>query len=240
MNTALWRLRGTLKDAGTDPDRWIEQDSETLALVDDGGPVVDLGAFRQIVGAAQLPVTADSGALLQLYGGEFAAGLDAEWVEVERRKLHQQFTDLLRRAAETWSAAHRLRDAMALAEALVQDDPLDEDARRMLLRLQIDSGNRGKALREFTELENVLQSELGVAPSERTRAIFIDGTSEVVADGERSYRIEPDEAAKTQVDGPGFRIESTAPAEELSLKIAELKATAERLLSGLTTLERML
>ncbi|MEO0918040.1 MAG: BTAD domain-containing putative transcriptional regulator [Pseudomonadota bacterium] len=233
LNTTLWRLRGRLRDAGTDPDRWIQQDSDTLALADEGGPRVDLARLKLIAEAPHLPVAQDDTPLLQLYAGKFAEGLDAEWIEVERRRLHHQFTGMLRRAAETLSASRRLSEAMSLAEALVHDDPLDEDARRLLLRLQLESGNRGKAAREYSELEAVLWNELGVEPSARTQALIENG-----GERDRSYRIE--EQHGNNQTRPGFRIEGIDQDDELLRKVTELRDIAEKLMHGLSSLEAML
>lgn len=69
LDTELWRLRRTLRDAGTDPDHWITQDSDTLALVRNGGQEVDLRTFQTLVGAPNLPEVAHGADLLRAYGG---------------------------------------------------------------------------------------------------------------------------------------------------------------------------
>ncbi len=238
LNTELWRLRRTLRAAGTDPDRWITQQTDTLALVRDGGPEVDLDVFQSLADAPNLPEIAQGTDLMRRFGGPFAEGLDADWIDEERRRLHSQFTGVARRAAEAWQAANRLSDAMALAEALVRDDPLDEVARRMLLQLHIQSGNHGHAQREYADLEAVLQAELGVAPSPRTQAIVAFD----VPAPEPLFHVEAPEPRRYGFEEAPARysIDTDDPGADLACRVSRMRDAAEAIMSELAAIEDLL
>ena len=229
LNTELWRFRRALRDAGADPDQWIAPDPEMLALARDGGPRIDLADLLEQ--AENNAPAIEGSAVISLYPGPFAAGLDGEWIEAERRRLQSVFSNLLRRTAEAWLQSDRLSDAITVTEALVRDDPLDEEARRMLLTLQIRNGNRAMALREYSELESVLRSELGVEPSPETRSIrdlcFQD-------DGERHFVIEPEERT--------FRIETDPGADPATLteRLARLRAALDGVMTEVSAIEDLI
>ncbi|TMK17632.1 MAG: hypothetical protein E6G68_08475 [Actinobacteria bacterium] len=51
---------------------------------------------------------------------------------------------------------------------MIEIDPTDEVAHRELMRVQIESGNRQAAIRQFEHLRRALREELGVSPDANT------------------------------------------------------------------------
>jgi adenylate cyclase len=84
-----------------------------------------------------------------LYRGELLAGHYQDWVLQERAWLAERYF---------------------LARG-VSLDPLREDTHRELIRLYAASGQMAAALRQYRELEQVLQRELGTTPNATTRAL---------------------------------------------------------------------
>jgi DNA-binding SARP family transcriptional activator len=110
--------------------------------------------------------------------GDLARDLLPAWyddfVELERERFRQ----LRLHALEALSRRHLLaaRPARALDAALtaLAADPLRESAHRAVMEVHLAEGNVAEAMRQFTALKHVLGSQLGIAPSARTRALLTD------------------------------------------------------------------
>jgi DNA-binding SARP family transcriptional activator/tetratricopeptide (TPR) repeat protein len=81
-----------------------------------------------------------------------------DWAAEHRDITRRKFLELLRRAG-MW-------------QRLAEEEPLDEEARRALMRSWLDRGVRHAALREFIQLRDLLARELGVRPSPETIAVW--------------------------------------------------------------------
>jgi len=81
-----------------------------------------------------------------------------DWVAQRRDIARRKFLELLRLAG-MW-------------QRVAEEEPLDEEARRALMRSWLNRGIRHAALREFIELRDLLSRELGVRPSPETIAIW--------------------------------------------------------------------
>jgi TolB-like protein/Flp pilus assembly protein TadD len=77
----------------------------------------------------------------------------------------------LQRTIEALAAAHRFGEAIAAAERLVALDPLREQSHRILMQAFVQAGERSKATAQFKRLREVLDCELGVAPSPQSSAL---------------------------------------------------------------------
>jgi DNA-binding SARP family transcriptional activator/pimeloyl-ACP methyl ester carboxylesterase len=100
-------------------------------------------------------VCADAAAL---YGGELLPEERYEdWAEEPRRHLRALRLELLRRAR--------------LWEQVIAEQPTDEAACRMLMRMYVDAGNRSAALEQFHQLRTALAG-LGLEPAARTHALY--------------------------------------------------------------------
>jgi len=74
--------------------------------------------------------------------------------------------DALRRGA--------LAEAIALAEGLIADDPLDEEAREVAIRAYLQSGAIAAVRREYRSYQEVLLRELDARPSEALQDLFAE------------------------------------------------------------------
>jgi basic membrane lipoprotein Med (substrate-binding protein (PBP1-ABC) superfamily)/DNA-binding SARP family transcriptional activator len=90
---------------------------------------------------------------------------------VARRLVEARLT-----AVEAYAAANleagRLTEALDLLTAAVQEDPLRERARELLMLALYRSGRHAEALRSFHALRIQLTDELGVDPSPSIRALY--------------------------------------------------------------------
>lgn len=131
-----------------------------VALFPTGGLGVDAEEFERAADAAVR--TADDAAwhhAIDLYTGDLLPDdRYAEWAAGPRERLRLKHLAGLRRLRR-W-------------ERLAEEEPLDEEAHRGLMRMWLDRGNRHAAVRAFDRLQDALGRELGVRPSPETLALW--------------------------------------------------------------------
>ncbi len=131
-----------------------------VALFPDADLEVDAEVFERAVDAATL--AQDDVAWLEalaLYEGDLLPDdRYAEWAAGPRERLRLKYLEGLRR--------------LAMWERLAEEEPLDEEAHRGLMRMWLDRGNRHAAVRAFVRLQDLLARELGVRPSPETIALW--------------------------------------------------------------------
>jgi predicted ATPase len=112
---------------------------------------------------------------VKLYRGGLLAGYDDEasepwtqWLAFERERLRS----LWRGAALAHLAADASgREAIALAERLLEADPLDEPALRAQVACLAKDGQAGEALAAYRRFASRLRAELGIEPSADLEAL---------------------------------------------------------------------
>lgn len=113
-------------------------------------------------------------AALQLTEHPFLPGLSGTWLDERRDALRQARVRALHALAlahlasgDPDRAVRSARDAVALA-------PMQEENHRVLMRALDASGERGEALRVFERCRTLLADELGIDPSPRTTALYLE------------------------------------------------------------------
>ncbi|WP_405562721.1 SARP family transcriptional regulator [Streptomyces phaeochromogenes] len=90
---------------------------------------------------------------------------DEEWVVIDRERYRLVRLEALESAAAGLLARHRLTDALLVAMAAVQGEPLRETARRLIVRVQLEQGNLVEALRSYQQYRALLNAEFRLEPS---------------------------------------------------------------------------
>ncbi|HXQ18571.1 MAG TPA: AAA family ATPase [Acidimicrobiales bacterium] len=162
LRNVLWRVRAASGEL-------LVRDDNFIRLADDA--VSDIAQFRRLAEQAldreTEPETAARMArdALVLYRGELLPGdRYADWAAGVRESLargHIQLLDLLLNDA---LAHQHLQEALALLERLIEADPYEEHHYVQAAELQVQAGNRRRALYTLDRAQRTL-SELGVAPS---------------------------------------------------------------------------
>ena len=210
LSTDLWRVRQGFAQAGLDPDWYLMTTPRDVALKPSKYLEIDHIQFGLMVGRiAQLPygeLDADAVALLRdaaaLYRGDLFAGQSWEWCLVAREQARSNYTDIADRLMQHYMAEAEWTEAISWAQVLVQQDPLWEHAHRALMRCYLLSGNRGMAIRQYTDCAALLKDELGVEPSFETQQMYRGLLSVAVKPaGDRMLR--PDPALPAQRTRPG-------------------------------------
>lgn len=167
LNQALYEIRKV--KMGLDAEL-IERESERVRLI--GSHVdCDLYRFKDLVASDPLAAS-------EFPVDEFLADLgvsDAEfvdWIDRARTKLKDDLIASLRRQAADAISTNRTETAIAVTRRILELDPLDEPARRQLMELHIDGGNRAEAVRQYHICRELLAAELGVTPDPLTESIL--------------------------------------------------------------------
>ena len=160
LRTALAELRRSFGDGH------LETTRDRVGLASDVW--VDARAFDSLVREGRLVEA------LALIRGPVLDGLADDWVYAERDRQDERVRDALRRAADAAEAAGELGDAIGFTRELIAVDPLAEDAHRALIRRLVATGDGAAALAAFEHLRGMLRRELGIEPSEQTRALVAE------------------------------------------------------------------
>lgn len=101
----------------------------------------------------------------------FLAGEDARWVEQRREKLRSILIRALecRSAVYLWNREYPL--AVEAARDIVALEPFRETGYQWLMRAHAAAGNAAEALWVFERCRQLFSEELGVHPSQQTRAV---------------------------------------------------------------------
>lgn len=133
---------------------------------------IDVEIFSNLLASTS---AADRQAALVLYNGDLLAGIplkeDAleDWVRPLRERLRARAIDTLVGLLEAQQDADRSRQ---LADQLLTLDPLNEAAHRKLMAVYAEQGRMNDAARQFVICRDMLQKELGVAPSAETLRVY--------------------------------------------------------------------
>ncbi len=193
LRNGLWALRRIL---GAESSRALVATRDHVGL--DGPPNVwvDAIAFGEHLAADRLEEA------LALCRGEVLAGLDEEWVYEYRDEHRARVAELLERIAGRAESAGDLPGAIAWTRRRVALDPLAEDAQRALIVRLARSGDRAGALAVYGRLRERLRRELGISPSQETRALVLEVREGITLDGTKAEH-EPHEAGPAPVPGGG-------------------------------------
>ena len=128
----------------------------------------DVAAFREAASGRGLREAAERrGVLLEGMGAVGIAGLD-DWFERERDELRALWRSAALSRSRELAEGGRPGEATPLLEALLDDDPLDEDAVQALLRCARGGTERRRALIAFERFRSALAAEMALEPLQAT------------------------------------------------------------------------
>ena len=194
--TNLRNLVHQLRRAFPEIDQYVDFDGAAIAWRAGSPMTVDVVEFeRALAGAARDSASGAPAAAraleeaLGLYGGPLLPDQFEPWLAAERERIRRVHVAGLEALLENLSSSGEHAAMRAVAERILGHDPLNEQAHRARIEALAHLGDRAGASRAFRECETVLDTELGVRPSEATLATYkasigrvesVDGTSPVV------------------------------------------------------------
>jgi DNA-binding SARP family transcriptional activator len=145
------------------PDTWVDIEA-ALAGVDAAEGAVAAGNPQAAYGSSLIATT--------ILRRPFLAGDDGPWTEGRRAALAAALLRALDCRVEALAANGEVELALTHAREAVRMEPYRESGYRRLMRMQAGNGDRGEAIRSYLECRRLLESELGVAPSQETEALY--------------------------------------------------------------------
>jgi DNA-binding SARP family transcriptional activator len=118
--------------------------------------------------AARSDAIAPMKAAADLYGGEYLAGEDAEWIYPLRLRCANAYAQILERLSEDAFGQADYPEAFDYAVRLVEVDRSHEGATRLVMRSLAAMGRRGAALAAYDALAAYLQHHLALRPCRET------------------------------------------------------------------------
>jgi DNA-binding SARP family transcriptional activator len=161
LHRALYDLRQILGG------RWVDIERGHLTLRSDVW--VDVDVFERAA-AADTPEGRDQA--VALYRGDLSPeDADAPWLAARRDALRARFVEVAFPLARAAADGGDATSAVPLLRRLLDSDPADEEAHRLLMRLLALTGRRAEALRAYDGCEGALRAAGQGTPSEETRAL---------------------------------------------------------------------
>jgi len=167
LRHALWLIR---KAFGSGIDTRLECDHLDVTYRPQPGDQLDVDSFE---GCPEDECSTDALlAAVSTYKGELLPGFYEEWVSLERERLHAVHERKMENLLDHLLAEERWKEVLEWGEHWVASGSTPEPAYRALMLAQAGLGNLAGAAAQYQRCVEALSRELGVEPSEATRAAF--------------------------------------------------------------------
>jgi SARP family transcriptional regulator, regulator of embCAB operon len=182
LSAIVSRLRSRLAGIGLPRSRIIGNAFGCYQLTPPGETWVDIEAALSGVDAAEgalavgNPQAGYGPSLIAttILRRPFLLGHDGAWVDERRAALAASLVRALDCRVEALAANHEFVLALAHAREAVRLEPYRESGYRRLMRMLVANGDRAEAVRAYNDCRDLLERELGVAPSDETESLFRD------------------------------------------------------------------
>jgi DNA-binding SARP family transcriptional activator len=109
-----------------------------------------------------------------LYRGDFLEdSAEGEWATERQEELSREYQEALLLLGRLLFARDRHAEAVEAYRKAIAHDELLEEAHRELMRCNAALGERGRALRHYEELVELLDEQLGTSPAPETVALYL-------------------------------------------------------------------
>lgn len=185
LRGVLTEVRRFLSEAGLDPSVALVTARRGNQLQLPTTVSVDLDLARSAVRAARRQLANNEARAAAVAAAEasrlarlpFLPAHDGEWVDAIRRELAQLNSGAMEVEARAHAATGDFPAAAGAAERLVAADPFNEGAHQLRIKILGQAGDRSGAIRAFEHCRTVLDAELGVEPSDETKAALRAATA---------------------------------------------------------------
>jgi DNA-binding SARP family transcriptional activator len=185
LSHALWQLQQVLGEASRH-DPYIIVEADTVGFNPNAAFWLDVDEFSRLASGS----LAEMEAAIEIYRGDFLAGLYDDWLFMEQRRVSDDYVELLERIVDAHKSRGAIGRALVYARRLVSHEPLREGAHREVMRLCFLLGQFNEAIQQYEFCASILEEELGAQPAAATRALY----SEILehrAKGDRPFAPDP-------------------------------------------------
>lgn len=165
LNVALNQLRRLVDPNLFLTDRTTVQRNPDFVLWSDA---TELGDWRR----ENKDSVSDLRYLISLYHGELLADMYDDWILQARERLRNTYLDALLALVEALRAESDYAGAIEYAQRVLQTDTANERAHQHLIFCYAMLGERQRALEQYDACVRSLDEELGVEPSDETKALL--------------------------------------------------------------------
>jgi len=161
-------------DRKSDASGWIATYKNLVMLAPPGGVITDIDVFERTSrdALASLQIKELERATALYTGDLLPMDLYATWTQAPRDHLRQLYVDVLLALAQHYQSRGDLAAAAETYRTALDKDPALEIAHRALMTIFARQGQRDRALKQYGVCLGALAEELGVAPSQETRALY--------------------------------------------------------------------
>jgi DNA-binding SARP family transcriptional activator len=109
----------------------------------------------------------------KLYGGDFLEDFAySEWAMERQQELWRTYQEALLLLGGLLYARERYAEAVETYRKAIAHDRFLEEAHRGLMRGHAALGERGRAIRHYEELVELLYEQLGIVPAPETNSLY--------------------------------------------------------------------
>lgn len=202
LRQAIYNMRRSLGDPAAGKPEFVLTSHHTVQLNPEADVWQDIEAFERasrhgLKSAIEVDIARLSEAS-EIYRGHLLPGFsidDAEEFDNWLWDKREQLRELAMRGLRVLIGSHLENGDYALgidyARALVELDPLSEEAHRTLIHLYFLAGRRSQALRQYESFAERLESELNVSPLSETQALYESILSDTLPGPRTTQRPDP-------------------------------------------------
>jgi DNA-binding SARP family transcriptional activator len=129
---------------------------------------VDLTHFEELAAKAPEQIAALEEVAGYYRGEPLMEDRYDDWAVAVRARIQSSWRSVCLRLARLHRGAHAPEAAIGWLDRIVQSDPLDEEALRLLIAALGDLGRRAEAVRRFQQFAERLKDEMDLSPSQET------------------------------------------------------------------------
>jgi DNA-binding SARP family transcriptional activator len=181
LRKTLWQLQSALNELDPSLGADVLQVTDEWIRIHLAAPIdLDVAQFEGVFAATQgIPQQAlDPSAMralagaVELYQGSLLEGCYLDWCLFERERLQQLYFVMLDKLIDGCEAHQEWERGLIYGALSLRLDIARERTHRRMMRLHLLARDRTAAIRQFERCREALQTELGVAPSRQTLALY--------------------------------------------------------------------
>lgn len=178
LRRTIWELNQALGEG------WLAVERDSLALNHKREIWLDVDDFQQMTesdpsGGLEHSAFSNLEAAASLYRGDFMEAFNLpdspsfdEWQLFQRESLRQSLAGNLKHLSIEYMERGEAEKAIDTVQRWIKMDPLHEPAHRQLMLLYSRAGQRTAAIRQYQNLRDLLDKELGLEPEKETTGLM--------------------------------------------------------------------